>query len=309
MIVVAGFNTAIDVQVDVAVLRPGEVQRSSLPRRMPGGKGLHVAQTIAALGEDVTLVGVVDDANRGMIEALLRERGVRFIGIPAAHVRECWAIREDDGRMTEVLQPGPTLSATQVQALRDALLTASTDASLVVLSGSLPPGCPPSLYAQLIETLQGSGIRCVLDTSGDALRLGLQARPYSVKPNRDEIGQLYGEVDAIDNVLTAMRRLRDSGVAAPLLSLGREGALLVADDTQAWHGAARVDPVLNPVGSGDCMLAGFAVALQRGLPAADALRLAVACGAANASLQETGYVPSGVAEQWLPNVEIRALGT
>lgn len=307
MIVVAGFNTAIDVQVDVAVLQPGEVQRSSAPRRMPGGKGLHVAQTIAALGEAVTLVGLVDHANRTRIEDLLHSRGVHFVGIDAEHVRECWAVREADGRMTEILQPGPTLEPAQVAALQDALLAHAAGRALVVLSGSLPPGAAPGLYAQLIEHLQSQGTRCLLDASGEALQLGLQAKPYSVKPNRDEIGQLHGGIHCVDDAVRALRQLQASGVQRPLLSLGGDGALLLGEDDVAWRGSVRVDPVVNPVGSGDCMVAGFAVALLRELPADQALRLAVACGAANAALEETGYVPPGVAARWLPDVQVRAV--
>lgn len=304
MIVVAGFNTAIDVQVDVAALQPGRSHRCPPRRRTPGGKGLHVAQSVAALGEPVRLVGLIDAVHRDAIGNRLRARGVDFRGLEAGPLRECWAIREADGRSTELLQPGPSLDAAQVQALRDALLQASEGCTLAVLSGSLPPGCDSGLYSTLIEALQARGLRCLLDTSGAALRAGLAARPFAVKPNRDELEALCGKpLRTPDDGIAALRVLRGDGIAAPLLSLGGDGALL-ATARGIWRAHAHVEAPVNAIGSGDCLLAGYAVALQRGLDEAEALRLAVACGAANAARQESGYVPPGEAAQWLPRVEV-----
>ncbi len=308
MIVVAGFNTAIDVQIDVDTLQPGRVQRSSAARRAFGGKGLHVAQTIAALGEPVRLVGLTDATHRARLGQALRERDVDFHAIEAGPLRECWAIRECDGRTTELLQPGPILDRTQVQALCEALLRATQDATLVVLSGSLPPGCDDDLYAGLVERLQARGLRCLLDASGAALQRGVAAKPYALKPNRDELEGLTGmHIATLEDGVDALAVLRNAGIAAPLLSLGDAGALL-ATDHGTWHAHAPVAAPVHTIGSGDCLLAGFATALQRGLDDGQALRLAVACGAANAAREEPGYVPPGVAAQWLDRVELRTLG-
>lgn len=308
MIVVAGFNTAIDVRIDVDTLQPGRVQRSSAARRAFGGKGLHVAQTIAALGEPVRLVGLTDPIHRAPLERALRERDVDFHAIEAGPLRECWAIRERNGRTTELLQPGPILEPAQVQALCDALLRAAQDATLVVLSGSLPPGCDDELYAALVERLQARGMRCLLDASGAALRHGMAAKPYALTPNRDELEALTGiRIAGLEHGVDALATLRNSGIAAPLLSLGDAGALL-ATEHGTWHAHAPVAAPVNAIGSGDCLLAGFATALQRGLDDREALRLAVACGAANAAREESGYVPPGAATRWLGRVELRTLG-
>jgi tagatose 6-phosphate kinase len=222
-------------------------------------------------------------------------------------LRECWAIRERSGRSTELLQPGPILEPAQAQALCDALLRATQDASLVVLSGSLPPGCDDDLYAGLVERLQARGLRCLLDASGAALRHGTAARPYTLKPNRDELEELTGmHIATLEDGVDALAALRNAGIAAPLLSFGEAGALL-ASDHGTWHAHAPVAAPVHTIGSGDCLLAGFATALQRGQDDREALRLAVACGAANASREQSGYVPPGVAAQWLDRVELRTL--
>jgi 1-phosphofructokinase family hexose kinase len=177
----------------------------------------------------------------------------------------------------------------------------------VVLSGSLPPGCDDDLYAGLVERLQARGLRCLLDTSGAALRHGMAARPYALKPNREELEELTGmHVATPQDGIDALAALRNAGIAAPLLSLGEAGALL-ATDHGAWHAHAPIATPVHAIGSGDCLLAGFATALQRGLDEGQALRLAVACGAANAAREEPGYVPAGVAAQWLDRVELRTL--
>ncbi|WP_346948400.1 PfkB family carbohydrate kinase, partial [Dyella sp.] len=118
MITVAGFNTAIDRLYTLDALEPGVVQRAAAVQAYPGGKGLHVAQTIAALGEPVQLVGLTDAFHRNLIARRMSERGVLFHGVEIpGELRHCLALRERGGRMTEVLDPGPLLQPRAQQQL------------------------------------------------------------------------------------------------------------------------------------------------------------------------------------------------
>lgn len=307
MIVVAGFNTAIDVLVEVDRLQPGAVHRHRDAMRLPGGKGVHVAQTAAALGTEVKLVGLTDDVHGEAIAAHLHARGVDFHGIGTSRVRDCLALREPDGRVTELLDDGAHVDGATAARLRDTFLELAADADLAVLSGSLPRGCPPTLYAELVDSLQSRGVRCLVDASGAALRMALDARPFLVKPNRDEAASLLQRpIPSLDAAAEAIALLQSRGVRMPLLSLGVEGALL-ADGDAVLHGHLPLDRSVNPVGSGDCMLAAVAVSLARGDDAIDALRLGVACGAANAAGRETGHADPAQVQALLPRVAISRL--
>ena len=306
MIVVAGFHTAIDTLVEVDALQPGAVHRCRQALRLPGGKGLHVAQTASALGANVQLVGLSDSMHRDLLTDHLRARGVDFHGVETARVRECLALRESDGRITELLGAGAEVDGATCARLRDTFLAFASETSIAVLSGSLPPGCPPSMYAELVEALRPRGVRCLVDASGDALRHALDARPFLVKPNRDEAAELLQRpIPSLEAAFDTVASLHDRGVAMPLLSLGADGALLV-DAGSVLHGRLTLDRVVNPVGSGDCLLAGMAYALSRGNDIGSALRLGVACGGANAAALETGYAEPALVQALLPRVSVDA---
>ncbi|MGN6740934.1 1-phosphofructokinase family hexose kinase [Dyella sp.] len=308
MITVAGFNTAIDHLFTVDTLEPGQVQRASRSEPYPGGKGLHVAQAIAALGERVQLVGLTDAAHRNLIARRLAERGVLFHGVEIeAPLRRCMAVRERDGRVTEILGPGPELTEASCQELLDTWARCAGESELLVLSGSLPGGLDPSTYARLIEQARPNAVPCLVDASGDALRAAAVGRPWLLKPNRDEAADLIGEpIDTVADAARVARELHMRGVALPLVTLGAQGAV-GWDGQHAWHAAVTVAHNVNAVGSGDCLLAGLAVALHRRALLPEALRLGVACGAANAMNEETGFLRRDQVDALLGEVRLTRL--
>ncbi len=303
MITVGGFNTSVDKALDLERLTVGAVNRAREARPYPGGKGLHVALTVAALGEPVCLIGVIDAANRRLFEDFLGDRGVEFHGVEAGEpIRTCLAIREADGRMTEVLEPGPTLDPDTRAELQARFLSLAGESSLATLSGSVPRGFDDDTYAGLVTTLRNAGVRCLVDASGAQLRSAVKARPFLIKPNRDEIEALCGgPVAGPEAAFKAGRTLVAGGVGTVIVSLGAGGALLV-DRSRAWHAFVPAGEVRNAVGSGDCLLGGVAVGLARGLDQEDVLRLGVACGTANARSDETGVVKPADIDAVLPQV-------
>jgi tagatose 6-phosphate kinase len=308
VIVVGGFNTAIDRLLTVRELRPAAVNRARSVRALPGGKGLHVALTVAALGEPVTLVGLSDGRHGAWFEDFLAARGVRFLGEQVAdEVRTCLAIRDERGAMTEFLEPGPELDHNAELRLRSRFLEAATGAQLAALSGSLPRGLPASTYADLIDALAASGVPSFLDASGEALRLGCAAKPALVKPNLDEAAELVGApIEDADQALAAVRSLAGRGLRRIVLSLGEAGAIVSWDGRVARVRAPRVE-ARNAVGSGDCLLGGLAVGVARGLSPDDTLRLGVACGAANALGEDTGVIARADVERLLVEVGLEWL--
>lgn len=306
MITVVGINTAIDHLMRVDTLHLGEVNRTVHEQVLPGGKGLHVAQTIAALGEPVQLIGLIDAAHRNLTARRMSERGVLFHGVEIdAPLRHCIALQDADGQITEVLGQGPELGERDRTALLRAFRLALAESELVILSGSLPRGLAADTYAELAQQVHAAGKRCLVDASGEVLRQAVAARPFLLKPNRDEAEALFGRsMGDLGAAAAALRELHARGVAMPVLSLGAQGALGM-DDSGVWHASVELEQVRNTVGSGDCFMAGMAVALQRGEPLQDALRLAVACGAANAAGEETGYVERRVVSALLERVRLQ----
>ncbi len=307
MITVAGFNTALDKLVDVDVLHAGAMQRIDSVRVSFGGKGLHVAQTIAALGEKVHLVGLVDARSGPAIAALMRERGVEFHGIEVpGTIRTCLAIRERNGRITELLEPGPQLDAATRERMLATFRGLALESDLAVVSGSLPPGFDDATYAGLVRELQRAGVRCLVDASGAALRLAIEAHPLLVKPNRDEAAALHGKpLAGIDEAAAALRMLLTRGVPMPVISLGADG-VVAARGGDMLHANVAVERVVSAVGSGDCLVAGLAVGLVRGESLEAMLRLGAACGAANAAAG-LGYAQRAEVEALLPRARITAI--
>jgi 1-phosphofructokinase family hexose kinase len=291
VIVVGGFNTALDKLADTDAIEPGAVLRLRNVRTLPGGKGLHVALACATLGVSATLVGVIDEGTRMLFETTLSRSGARFVGVKIDEpIRTCFALRDPDGRTTELLDAGPDVAPAVAATLLNAFRREAAGARLIVLSGSLPPGLPPDTYATLVSDVGAD--RALLDSSGAALEAGIAAAPFVVKPNRHEAEQIVGF--SIASEADAARAAAIIGARGPrcvVLSLGAEGAVVWTSD-RALYVRAPAARARNTVGAGDCLLAGFAIGLLREWPIEQCGRYAVACGTAKVMHPETGMLRS-----------------
>lgn len=309
MITVAGFNTAIDRRIELdSALRPGVVQRAVSGRVVPGGKGLHVAQMVAELGEPVRLVGLTDIAHDALIAGHLRGRNVQWYGVQGhGELRQCFAISEPRGRVTEILEPSEELAPGVQAALLETVRRLLDDSSALVLTGSLPHGFPADTYAELIRQASERGVRCLVDTSGEALSLALEARPWLVKPNSDEAASLIGQsVDDVSAAVDCARQLNQRGVARAVVTLGAQGAVGY-DGSDFLHAWSDSQEARNSVGSGDCFMAALAVGTVQGQSLEVSLHRAVASGAANAASDETGYANAADVTAWIPRVRVERL--
>jgi tagatose 6-phosphate kinase len=309
VITVGGFNTAIDKLAETGELCPGAVHRLNNVRIWPGGKGLHIAATIAALGEPVRLIGIVGPGQADMFDRFLRQRGVEFHPIPTAcEMRTCLALRHAGGDTTELHEEGPLIDDDSVMMFRDLFLSSALESRVAVLAGSLPRGAPDGLYGSLTSAIAGSSTPVLLDASGDRLRLGIDARPYAVKPNRAEAADLVGRpIASVSDALEAAQSIASRGVRLVVVSLGRDG--FVASWDGALYRAETADsPCLNDVGAGDCLVGGLAVGITRGLDRLETLKLAAACGAAKVLREETGLVAAEDVDRLLPGMVVKSLG-
>ena len=289
MITVVGFNTSVDTWLKVDRLAPGEVIRVGEVGSAPGGKGLHVALTCAALEESARLVGIIDSEHAGYVGEFLHDAGVTFQGIEVSgEVRGCLAIHERDGRTTELLEPGPVLDEAKCGTLDSAVLFGVGHHDLVVFSGSVPRGYPAAAYQNLIARVRKAGARAIVDASGELLQEATGAVPDLIKVNREEAVELTGqEIGNAAQAVEAARALRERG--AGLITLGSAGGVLATADGE-WRLTVPETEVRSAVGAGDCLLGGVTVGLARKLPWDDVLRLGGACGAAKMKRIESGLL-------------------
>jgi tagatose 6-phosphate kinase len=297
MILVVSPNLAVDVTLEVDALRPGEVHRARRVERQAGGKGVNFARALRSLGplgraeDHPLLLGFAGGRAGASIRDGLTSEGIAFELPPfPGESRSCTIVLDGSGRATVVNEPGTDVGdSSGLLSTFDALIG---DARAVVFMGSLPPGLPSDLYATMIARSHEKGIPSLLDTSGDALRQGLAARPRFAKPNRVEAEELLGLELASDEARRqAVEKLRELGAETAVITFGAEGFLLAVEDgvLRCASDPARSSGEMrlgNPTGAGDALAAGLLAGALLGYPIADSARLAAA--AAAASLAE-GY--------------------
>jgi 1-phosphofructokinase family hexose kinase len=312
-IVCLSSNPALDRRVRIHSLLPGDVLRAQSSVALPGGKASHVAMAASALGANPAWIGFLGGAIGEEVAAGLRKLAIEVVPIHSERsTRVNLELIEDSGRITEVLEPGgdpsPASRAEMVQLCTQGLHE-QWKGALVVISGSLPRDIPADFYALLISAAHASGSKVFLDTSGDALRAGLEAKPDFVKPNRQELEALLGRsLRDAEDALTAAHELIRRGALSAAVTMGAEGLVwLESECGPAW--SAR-PPRLNPVssvGCGDATLAGFAFAWLQGFTGEKALRLAAACGGANCLAEFEGRISVDDVQSLIPQIVLRRL--
>lgn len=293
-LVTVTLNAAIDRLVLVDELHACEVLRAKTVTATPGGKGLNVARIAKRLGAEVTATGFLAGHAGQFIEDGLRIEGVDpgFVWVEGES-RQCLNFVDTAGRSTEVLEPGVGVGPADIARFREQLREVCADRSLVVLSGSMPPGCEPDLYALLVNDLSMLGSKVFFDSSGESLLAGLKSSPFFVKPNADEASELVGQtITSPEEAGRVGADLRANyGVELVVISLGPQGAVLSSSRGEFWAQPPQV-PVVNTVGCGDALVAAFATEFaSTGDPVA-ALLFGVEVSAAAAMSERTGYLDS-----------------
>lgn len=274
-------NPALDLTVRVPHLEPGEVNRSQALLSHAAGKGLNVAQVLADLGHSLTVSGFLGEDNQQAFNALFARRGFAdaFIRVPG-ETRSNIKLAEDDGRVTDINGPGPHVNDLAQHALLDKLdhIAASHDA--VVVAGSLPRGVSAQWLRELVLRLKALGCKVILDTSGEALKEGLRAGPWLVKPNAEELSEALGRpVSSVESQVAAATELQTLGISHVVISHGADGVNWFCRGTQPLQAVPPKVRVASTVGAGDSLLAGMVHGLISGHSAEQTLRSATAIAA------------------------------
>jgi tagatose 6-phosphate kinase len=296
MIVTVTLNPALDLTYAVDALVPHRTHRVARVAERPGGKGLNVARVLHALDEPVLAIGLLGGATGARVAALLTREGVRssFVRISGETRRTVAVV--DPADTTGFWEPGPTVTPAEWSLFVDEFRELLGPATVVALSGSLPPGVPLDGYATLIAHATAAGVRTVLDTSGPALLAGLRAAPSLAKPNDAELTALLiaptaaapSGPGATSSGSPVLRRPGPQGLADAVRSLapgpvvvsrGAAGLLAITED-EVWECAPPVPVEGNPTGAGDACVAALARGLRDHTPWPDLLPDAVALAAA-----------------------------
>lgn len=300
MIYTLTLNPAIDRELTIGAFEFNTVLRATQARVDWGGKGFNVSRLLMGLGAPSTAMGFVGGQAGELLQEGLRALGLGtdFVWVADETRTNVSIVTPTGGRYLKVNETGPQIPPEKQQELLAKIETLASPGDWWVLAGSLPPGVSVSFYAQIITALNKRGALSLLDTSGEALRLGCEARPYLIKPNAEETHALTGlSVETPAEILQAASHLRALGAQHVVISLGQAGAFLQTAENENWLAHSPPIKEKNPIGAGDSMVGGMVWALMRGLTLPEALAWGIASGAATASLSGTEVGARSLIEQ------------
>jgi tagatose 6-phosphate kinase len=285
-------NAAVDKTYTVPGFVLDRVHRPVETRMTAGGKGINVARVYQTLGGQAAATGFLGGGHGNYIQQQLALEGIddHFIRV-AEESRVCIAVMDPLARtLTEINENGPRVTAAECDALLIRLRELLPGYGAVILSGSLPPGTPVTLYRDIIQLAQEQfQVPAILDASGEALAQGITARPFLVKPNQAELTAL--DIAVGDPAEAAQTLRKRYGVELALVTAGAQGAVL-SGPQGTWSAVPPSVQVRSAVGSGDSLAAGFLWSWLRGDTLAEALRLGTAAGAANTLSDSAGFLES-----------------
>lgn len=310
MITTVTLNTSIDKMYRIAApITPGEAIRVSECRNSAGGKGLNVARVISLCGKQVLASGLAGGHNGRLLKDLLERDNIPFQFVEyQGETRSCINIITPDSKSTEFLEPGCEVAKETGEEFLKLFKKLIGKSEVITISGSLPKGLNPDIYKDMVELVKRDGKKVVLDTSGSGLLEGILGLPDMIKPNQQEMEALCSvKISDKNQMLDAAKMLHGRGISYVVVSLGKDGAVLVCRQG-VYHGRPPKLKVVNTVGCGDSMVAALAIGLEQDMGPEELLKYAVAVSAANALSPETGNFKTKDLEEIYPRVIIEKVG-
>lgn len=282
MIYTVTFNPSLDYIVSVEDFKLGMTNRTSSERILPGGKGLNVSMVLRNLGIENTALGFIAGFTGKEIVHSMEKMGVKsdFISINHGISRINLKLKSIDG--TEINGCGPEISENAVQNLIEKLDILSSG-DFLVLAGSIPNSMPDDIYRQIMERLDERGVMVIVDATKDLLLNVLEYHPFMVKPNHHELGEIFGvELKTREEVIPYAKKMKEMGAINVLVSMAGDGAVLVAGNGKVYDMPAPKGTLVNGVGAGDSMVAGFLAGWLEQEGYQHAFYMAVSAGSASA---------------------------
>ena len=282
MIYTVTFNPSLDYIVSVEDFKTGTTNRTGSELILPGGKGLNVSMVLGNLGLENTALGFAAGFTGAEIVRRVEEMGVKadFIPVPGGISRINLKLKSIEG--TEINGCGPVIGKDALEQLLEKLAVLG-EGDVLVLAGSIPRSVPDDIYGEILRRLSGRAVLTVVDAERELLVKVLEYHPFLVKPNNHELGEIFG-VELADRqaVIPYAKRLREMGAGNVLVSLAGEGAVLAAEDGNLYEAPAPKGKLINGVGAGDSMVAGFLAGWMRKKDYRHAFHMGMAAGSASA---------------------------
>ena len=282
MIYTVTFNPSLDYIVTVDNFTTGRVNRTTTEFMYPGGKGINVSIVLKNLGYDNIALGFEAGFTGEEIIRRISDMGIihDFIHVDNGLSRINVKIRSDNE--SEINGQGPAIEADHINKLYQRL-DKLKNGDVLVLAGSIPTVMPDSMYMDIMKYLKGRNIKIVVDATKDLLVNVLEYKPFLIKPNNHELGEIFGvELKTRDEVVEYAKRLQKMGAVNVLVSMAGEGAVLVAEDGSIFKTPAPKGVVKNSVGAGDSMVAGFIAGYLNSGNYVEAFKMGVCTGSASA---------------------------
>lgn len=282
MIYTVTFNPSLDYIVSVEDFKLGLTNRTSSELLLPGGKGINVSTVLMNLGIESTALGFIAGFTGDEVVRRLEQMGVKngFIRIPDGFTRINLKLKSIDG--TEINGQGPEISEEKVEQLMEQL-DELREGDVLFLSGSIPASMPSDAYQKIMERLKDKAVQIVVDATQDLLMNVLPYHPFLIKPNNHELGDIFEvQLNTREEVIPYGKKLQEMGAQNVLISMAGEGAVLVAADGRIFDAPAPKGVLVNGVGAGDSMVAGFMAGWMEKKDYEYAFHMGVSAGSASA---------------------------
>ncbi len=303
MIYTCTLNPSIDYLVEVEDLKLGSLNRATKTAYYPGGKGINVSRVLNRLGKPTTALGYLGGFTGAYIRDFLTNSGINHDFLEVNEPTRI-NVKLKTGIETEINGLGGAISLDQEAQLLDKIKTLTSE-DFLILAGSLPPSLSADFYGKIAKLCFEKNIPYIVDTSGAALEEILQYKPFLVKPNEHELGELFGvKLASVEDAVHYGRKLQEKGPKNVIVSLGSKGAILINDRVVAFANVPKGE-LKNSVGAGDSLVAGFVAATTSQDDILYALKFGIACGSATAFSQD--LCEKQAVEKLLPEIKIDLL--
>ncbi len=302
-------NPSIDRTLTLDAFRPGALNRVITRTDVAAGKGINVALTVSALGLDSECIGLMYRDSAPLFEKrlMLNSTAYDFVWCEGSARTNIKVLDKSSGVVTELNENGVNVDESTLKATMDLVIRHAEDSDFLVLSGSVPPGCPPEYYRTLIRAVDGLGCRCVLDADGERLQYGLEASPFMIKPNHYELEMMTGKkLTTLKEIRNAAYKYLDKGVEVIAVSLGADGAMITTGSDTLYAPKMNIE-VKSTVGAGDAMVAGLVAGFMGENDIEETFRMGVACATARCMTEGNRIMDRTVYKALLDMVSIERI--
>jgi len=310
MIGTVTLNPAIDVILEVDILKINHYNKVLNALTTSGGKGINVSKAVRGYGRETIAMGFIGGGRGRMIEEELRGLGVttNFWHIEEKTRSNTIISDRKTGEHTLLSEPGPKVTEYDIEMLKSIFYRTMSQCSAVTLSGSLPRGVPVNIYGDLISIAKERGVKTILNASGEQFLTGLEEGPLLAKPDLRESNEVFGiTVNKEENAIKAAKQIIQRGAEIGVVSLQKEKDIIAFRD-EIWFAETDYHEIVNLIGAGDALVAGFAIFLtEEGKTLEEAIKFSMACALASALREEVEFSSREEVEKCLKCVNVKRL--